>query len=345
MMRWLIVAASLSALLLSMSCTTSYESKGDQAYKAAQRLGGDSQRLLQKEAYLYYRKAVKAHPDRIGRALRNHFVEVTLSRATMVLTEGSSNMDAIPLFVEDVDSVMSADVDPRLLDQFSAFLLLYADSSIANQKLFKGLELINKAIAVASDPSPAKKKLEEMTGNLAKDNFEIAEMEYEQFKAEKLTESLVRAEFRLKMALYYNSDYPGAQEFLSTVYKENKGNYSAYEAVVEDKPDKVIYNQINKYLILMAVPEISKSGSSVTAVVSLYNYSFNPLRLMAGDFRLEDENGNKYPANNSSDLKKEILDQEMEVKMTLRFSGVSGNIKKLVYECCNGEQYSEKVLY
>jgi hypothetical protein len=345
MMRWLIAAVSLSALLLSMSCSTSYESKGNHAYKIALKTSGDKQRLLQKEAYLYYRKAVKAHPDRIGRALRNRFVEMTLSRATMVLTDGSSNMDAIPLFMEDLDSVLSQDVDSRLKDQYAQFLMLFADSSIANQKLYKGIGFLNKAITVAADPSPARKKLEEITGNLAKENFEIAEMEYEQFKAEKSTEALIKAEFRVKMALYYNKDYPGAQEFLGTIYKDNRSNYSAYEAVIDDKPDTVIYRQINKYLILMAAPEVSQSGSSVTAIVSMYNYSFNPLRLIASDFRLEDENGNKYPANNSSDLKKEILDQEMEVKMTLRFSGVSGKIKKLVYECCDGEQYTEKVFY
>jgi hypothetical protein len=301
--------------------------------------------MLQKEAYMYYRKAVKAHPDKISRSLRNRFVEMTLTRAVMVLTEGSSNMDALPLFMDDIDSVLSADVDTKLRDQYAAFLALYADSVLANQKLFKGIGLINKAMSVAADPSPFKRKMDEMTSNLAKDNFEIAQMEYEQAKAEKLTEALVRAEFRVKMALYYNPDYPGAADFLSTIYTENKGNYSAYEAVVEDKPDTAIYRQINKYSILLAVPEISRAGGSVTAVTSMYNYSYNPLRLMAADFRLEDENGNKYPASTSSNLVKEILDQEMEVKMTLRFSGVSGKIKKLVYECCDGEQYTEKVLY
>jgi len=344
MMRYVMAVVGLSALLLSMSCSTSYESKGNHAYRAAKRASDDAKRMLEKEAYLYYRKAVKAHPDRIGRQLRNHFIEMTLTRAKMVLVEGSSNMDALPLFMEDIDSVLTADVDAHLRNQYADFLVLHADSCLANQKLFKAIELTAKAIKVAADPSPYQKRKDEMIVNLAKDNFEIGQMEYEQYKADKDVHALVRAEFRVKLALYYKPDYPGAAEFLSAIYKENKGNYSAYEAVVDDKPDTSIYNQINKYSILLAVPEINTAGGAVTAVVSMYNYSFNPLRLKAADFKLVNENGAEFPANTSSNLVKEILDQEMEVKMTLRFSGVSGTIKKLVYDAKDQDQYTEKYL-
>jgi hypothetical protein len=339
MSRWFVVAASLSALILCMSCAPSYEGKGNQAYKAAQRASGDAQRLLQKEAYIYYRKALKAHPDRIGRQLRNRFIEMTLARANMVLIHGSSDMDAIPLFMTDIDSVLSADVESHLKTQYADFLLLLADSSFQNQKLYEGLSYITKAVDLAPDPAQYRQRLESVEGNLATDNLEIAKMEYEQYVAEKDHEALVRAEFRLKLALYYEKDLKEAQEMLSKVYAENRANYSAYEAVVNDKPDSNIYDQINKYDILLAVPELSGG----TAIVNMYNYSYNPLRMRAKDFSLVNEAGAKFAAATSSKIPKEILDQEHEMKMVLRFPGAGGNIKKLVYE--NGEHYTEKMFF
>ena len=60
-----------------------------------------------------------------------------------------------------------------------------------------------------------------------------------------------------KVALMYDKDYPGANELLSKLYQENRGTYSAYEAVVIDKPDTNIYDAVNKYDILLAVPVLS----------------------------------------------------------------------------------------
>jgi hypothetical protein len=339
MTRWL-VAAGLSALIVTMSCTPSYESKGNQAYKAAQRASGDAQRLLEKEAYIYYRKAVKGHPDKISKQLRNRFVEMTVQRANMVLVDGSSAMDALPLFMGDIDSVLSADVESDLRNQYADFLVLLADSSFANQKLYAGLSYVKRASEVAADKAPYQKRMEEVVENLSKDNLEIARMEYEQGVAEKDYEALVRAEFRTKLALYYDKNYPGAAEMLSTLYKANLQTMSAYDAVVQDKPDTNIYDVINKYDILLAIPDVSRAGTSVTTIVSMYNYSYNPLRLRAQDFALVNEDGKKFPAALSSNLGKEILDQEHEVKMTLRFGAVSGTLKKLVYE--SGEHYTEK---
>jgi len=342
-MRWFLVVVSLSALVLTMSCASSYESKGNQAYKAAQRASGDAKRLLQKEAYIYYRKAMKAHPDRIGRQLRNRFVEMTLARAAMVLVEGSSNMEALPLFLEDLDSAMSADVEPFLRNQFADFCILLADSNFANQRLYKGLDLVEKSVKVASDPEPYKKRRESVISSLAKDNFEIAKMEYENGLAEKDHEALIRAEFRAKLAMYYDPQYPGAADLLSKLYQADLSYYSAYEAVVTDKPDSNIYDQINRYTILLAIPDVTRGGLSVTAIVNMYNYSYNPLRLRAEDFAIVDENGQVCKASTSSNLGKEILDQEMEVKMTLRFGCAGGRIEKLTYD--NGEQYTEKVFF
>ncbi|MBD3391927.1 MAG: hypothetical protein GF418_07655 [Chitinivibrionales bacterium] len=292
---------------------------------------------------MYYLQAVKAHPERISKQLRNRFVEMSLARAKLVLVEGSTQMDALPLLLEDIDSVLTADVESYLRNQYADFLILYADSNFANQKLYDGIGHLERAVEVAADKAQYTRKLEEVNSNLAKDNFEIAQMEFEQGKTEKDHEALVRAEFRTKLALYYDEEYPGAAELLSKIYKQNMPHYSAYEAVVTDKPDSNIYDQINKYDILLAVPELNRAGASATAIMSMYNYSYNPLRLRAKDFALVNEQGQKFPASTSSSIKKEILDQEHEVKMTLRFGGVQGSIQKLIYE--NGDHYTEKCFY
>jgi hypothetical protein len=241
--------------------------------------------------------------------------------------------------MEDIDSVLSADVNPELRGRYADLLILLADSNITQQKLFKGLEFIKKAVDVAADPTPYKSKLEKVTSNLAEDNLEIAKMTYDHAVKEKDHEALVRAEFRVKLAKYYNPELEGADEMLGKLYQVNLPHYSAYEAVVEDKPDSNIYDEINKYDIMLAIPEV-KRGGGVTAIVNMYNYSYNPLRLRASDFALVDANGKKYKARGSSNLKKEILDQEHEVKMVLRFPRPGAKIKKLVYE--NGDHYTEK---
>ncbi len=332
-MRYVVKAViSLIALILLVSCSSSYEAKGDAAYKAAQGAQGDEKRLLEKKAYMFYQQAIKAHPNKVNNRLLNRFVEMTLSRANMVLHEGSSNYDALPLYMDDLDSNMTAEVKPELKTQYANFIVKLADSSFTNQKIYKGLEYLDKALAIAPDKSAIQEKKDGVIENLAKDNFEMAKMEYEHGKKEKDHEALVRAEYYAKLALYYDENYPGAQELLSELYKQNLKTYSAYEAVVTDKPDSSIYYQVNKYDILLAVPTY-KVGRSVVAKVSMYNYSYNPLRVMSSNFALVDANGKKYSASKSSKIQKEILDQEHELdKMTLIFPKPRAKIKKLVYE-------------
>jgi tetratricopeptide (TPR) repeat protein len=330
----------LTVLIMLASCTTSYEAKGDAAYKAAQKTEGDEQRLLQKKAYLFYQQAIQARPDKVGNRLRNRFVEMTLNRANMVLSEGSADMGALPLYIEDLDSSMTPEVRPELKTQYANFIMKLADSSFTNQKIYEGLDYIDKALAIAPDKSAIQERKAAVVENLAKDNYEMAKMEYENGKEQKDHEALVRAEYYAKLALYYDEDYPGAQELLSKLYQQNLKTYSAYEAVVTDKPDSNIYYQVNEYDILLAVPTI-KLGRAAVAKVSMYNYSYNPLRVMSSNFALVDDKGRKYTATKASRIKKEILDQEHELeKMTLVFPKPRGKIKKLVYEY--KDHYTEK---
>ncbi len=335
------IAIGLIIAMMVISCAPTYESKGNKAYKAAQNAQGDVRRKLHKEAYLYYKKAIQAHPNKIGIQLRNRFIEMTLVRAEMVLNEGSADMDALPLFMADVDSIMTTDVNTELKERYASFIVALADSSFEKRKLYYGLKMLDKAIAVAVNKAPIEKKKSDIIDNFAKENFEAAEIEYVNGKTNEDAEALVRAEFMVKVALLYDKDYPGARDLLSKLYKENRGTYSAYEAVVIDKPDTSIYDQVNKYDILLAVPAFSGG----TAKVEMYNYSYNPLRLRPRNFHLVDERGRKFTATKASKIEKEILDQEHETKMTLRFNTRGAKIKKLTYESDNGEHYTEKMFY
>jgi hypothetical protein len=329
---------------MMISCTNTYETKGDSAYRAARKAQGDVMRKLNKEAYLYYRKAIMKNPARVRTQLRNRFIEMTLARAEMVLDEGSAEMDALPLFQKDIDDHLTQDVNPDLKERYAAFLVVLADSSFIKRRLYEGLKILDKAIGVAINKAPIEKKKKDITDNFARENFEAAEIEHVNGKTNEDAESLVRAEFMTKVALLYDPNYPGVQELLSTLYKENRGTYSAYDAVVTDKPDTNIYDQVNKFDILLAVPDVIE-GRSPVLKVDMYNYSCNPQRLRAKYFALEDENGKSYPGLESSKIEKEILDQEHETKMTLRFNFGGGKIKKLTFKSEDGEHYTEKLFF
>ncbi len=334
----------LSVLMMLASCTSSYENKGNKAYKASQKAQGDAQRLLKKEAYIHFRTALKKAPEKVTPRLRNRFIEVSLFRANMVLNEGSANMDALPLLLEDIDSTLNPEVDPELKTLYANLLTNLADSSFAKQKTYEAMEFLDKAMNVAVDKSPIQSKKEKIVKSLAEENFVMAETEFENGKDSESHESLIRAEFLTLLTLYYDKDHKEAQELLSKLRKKNVKSYSAYEAVVHDKPDSTIYYSVNKYDILLAVPTQRVGGSRLTAKVMMYNYSYNPLKLRPSQFSLVDVNGNKYQALPSSKMgSKEFLDQEHETEMLLIFPRPKADVKKLVYE--NDEHYSEKYFF
>lgn len=340
MVRVLGAALCLIALINLQSCTPGYEAKGNEAYKAAAGAQGDEKRRLEKEAYMYYYKAVKENPNKISNQLRNRFIELTVNRANMVLVQGSSEMDHIPLFMDDIDSLLTNEVSPERRNQYAQFLVTLADSNFTNQRIYEGLEILDRAAEVAVDSEPILEKKETLVGNLAKENFEIAQVELEQYARDKEdVEPLIRAEYRLKLAKYYDEDNEEIDKLLSEVYSKNAANYSAYEAVVMDKPDTTIYDKINEYSILLAVPTVKRIGKQTVMNVNMYNYSWNPLRLSAGDFYVVGTNGKKYKALKSSKIDKEILDQEHEIKMILRFPA-RVKVEKVVYK--NGDHYTEK---
>lgn len=337
---------AVSVMLLMISCQSQYESKGNSAYKASLKATGNIQKQKQKESYMYFKKHLEQKPAKLSMQFRNRFIEMALVRAEMVLIDGNSEMEAIPLFMSEIDSIMVDDIDPNIKDRYANYLTLLADSSFAKRKLYKGMNYLDKALKVAGDKTKLEEKKKSIIDNFAKENFEAAEIEMVNGKANEDSEAMVRAEFLVKVALHQDKNYPGAKEMLSKLYKQNRSTYSAYDAVVIDKPDTTIYQEINKYDILMAVPKATDRGKAAKLEVEIFNYSYNPIRLKPSAFYIEDSKGKKYYALKSSKFEKELLDQEMETKMVLNFKKGSAKIKKLVYDSKdNGEHYTEKNFY
>jgi tetratricopeptide (TPR) repeat protein len=333
------LVAGLSVLTLLISCSSSIEQKANAAYSAAQKLQGDEKRLKQKTAYMLYDRAIKRNPNRASMKLRNRYVELTLVRANMVLNEGAAKMDAIPLFMEDIDKFMTPEVNPELKQQYAMFLLQLADSSIAKEKFDEAIQDFDKAVSVASDPSAIQAKRQAFTQRIADENLKMAQSDYDIGKQQKDVEAFVRAEYYTNFCLLFDSTNAEAKKILSTLHKENLSTYSAYLKVIEYIPDSSLFRKVNKYDILLAIPTVSSKGGSVNMVVNMYNYSYNPLRLKAEQFSIIDSKGNKLSARPAR-LDPEILDQEHEAKLKLSFPAPSGAIQKLIYE--NAEHYTEK---
>jgi tetratricopeptide (TPR) repeat protein len=336
-MKWIgRIIICLSAVALLVSCMNNWEGKGNAAYASGKRASGDKQRLQLKTAYQFYQKAIQANPERINNRLRERFVELSLLRANMVLNEGTAHSDAIPLFEKDIETYLNTDVPVDLKQQYALFLSQIADSCIANDKISEAVSQLNKALLFAINPAPINEKKTALIGRICKDNYEMADMEYTEGKKSKDAEALVKAEFHVQIALLFDSAYPGAKQLLSTLRKENKGTYSAYLKVIQDIGDSTIFKKINRFDILMAVPSVSSSS----ATVNLYNYSYDPLRMKSDQFFLVDVNGNKYQALPKA-IDPEMLDQEHETKVILKFPTAKAAVEKIIYQ--NGDHYSEKI--
>lgn len=346
--RWFLFIGSLSALVLMASCINpTLEGRGNEAYTKAQKATGNEKRRLEKLAYTYYWRAIKKQSDKgkINNRLRNRFIEMTLKRGNLILSEANANMDALELFVDDIDSVMSPEVDPQLRQQYASYLTRLADSTFARGKLDHTLEWLDQAIEIADNPSEIESRKEAIIDSFVNTKLQLARIELEEAKGGKNnSQELIEAEFHAKLARHFDPDNEEAQKILSKIYPRMKSIYSAYD-IMDERPDSAVFDAVNKYDILLAVSNVSKSRRAVTLKVNMYNYSWNPLRLWARDFYIEDANGKRYRAYKSSRVEPEILDQEHETtKLRLKFPRPSSSIKKLIYEDEKKEHYSEKYL-
>jgi hypothetical protein len=331
---------NLIVLMFLMSCSTvgSYESQANKAYDQSKKAQGYDKKMLEKRAYIFYQKVLKAQPDRNKLSLRfkQRFLEITLNRANMVLNEGSYDMDAIHLFMEDLDSLLNKESPSDLKQRYTDFLCIMADSSLVRYQVDQALKWINKAMTVTENPSVLQEKKKKIISDFTRQYFDQASAAFIEGKENKDPEMAVKAEYYVGLVMVYDSAFTGAAALLSEIRKANVNTYSGYAKVVEGKLDK----RVNKFDILLAVTKNNKGSMDVC----MFNNSYNPQRLKPETFYLVDDKGQKYAAQKSSKIDPEILDTQHETKnLKLVFGGVKGQVKKLVYE--NGEHYTEKFFY
>jgi tetratricopeptide (TPR) repeat protein len=338
----LLVGVGAAALLFS--CATGEEAAGDKAYDTAKKASGDVRRTQLKTAYINYRKAVTANPNKVSTKLRNRFLEMCIVRANMVLNEGSATMDAIPLLMDDIEGQLKDDASSDLRQQYAAFLVQLGDSSKAKFKFVDALKYYDRAIEKAADAAPFREKRAGVIKGVVRENCDRGRALYEEGIKDKETgeATLIEAEYYAKVALYFDSTDTEAQKLLSDCYKANIHSLSAFLSVITQYDDTVMFRKINKYDILLSVTAI-KGG---TVIFRLHNNSFNPLRMRSEDFSLIDKNGAKYRAAAGSKIEPVLLDQERMIEEgRLNFPVPKAEIKKMVYENPDGPHYSEKNFY
>jgi hypothetical protein len=333
----IIIGLTIASLIASCSIG-SYEQRGNTAYNKARSSSDYEKRMAQKTAYMWYQKAIQTHPDKISATLRSRYIEMSLVRAKMVLDEGNSQSDPIPLFINDIEKYMTPDAAPNLKQDYALFLVQLADSFSAKQNFQRALTTIDKAISFASDPSSLIQAKEKLMGNVAKENLDLATAEFENSKQNKDADARVRAEYYCNLSLYFDSTNKDALVLRSELHKANLATYSGYLRVIENIQDSALFRKINKFDILLAVSAVGGNGTNLT--FSMRNYSYNPLRLKSEHFFIVDENNKRYQAA-AKKIEPEILDQEHEAPdIKLSFPNPAGKVVKLVYE--NGPHYTEK---
>jgi hypothetical protein len=336
----IIIGLSIAAFIVSCGMG-SYEQRGNSAYNKAQKLKDYEKRMAQKTAYTLYQKALQAHPDRISNTLRSRFIEMSLVRAKMVLDEGTAHSDPIRYFMADIEKYLTPDASTNLRQEYALFLIQLADSFSIRQNYQHALATIDKAISFASDPSSLVQVKQKLVGNVAKDNFELASVEFENAKQNKDADARVRAEYYCNLSLYFDPANKGALALLSELHKANLATYSGYLRVIENIQDSALFRKINKFDILLAISAGGGGGTNLT--VSMRNYSYNPLRMKSENFFIVDENGKRYAAA-AKKIEPEILDQEHEAPdIRLNFPQPAGKVVKLIYE--NGPHYTEKCFF
>jgi hypothetical protein len=167
----------------------------------------------------------------------------------MVLNEGSYDMDAIHLFMEDIDSLLTKDAPADLKQRYTDFLSTMADSCIARYQVDQALTWITKAAGIADNPTALNEKRKNIITTFTKQYFDQASAAFIEGKENKDADMAVKAEYYVGLVMVYDSTFPGAAQLLSEIRKANVNTYSGYAKVVEGKLDK----RVNKFDILLAV--------------------------------------------------------------------------------------------
>jgi tetratricopeptide (TPR) repeat protein len=323
----------------------SFEKAGDEAYDIAKQSTGGARHMQLKNAYVNYDKAVKSNPDKISNKLRERYLDMCIARVQLILDEGNASMTAIPLLQNDIDTYLTTNIPADIRQRYATFLAQLGDSSASKARYTDAFAYYDKAIEKAANPAPFKAKRDGIIKKEAEENYERGMMEFEMGKKNKEEAAVkyIRAEYFAKVALHFDPDFQKAQKLLSDCYKINREIYSTYITTVDDYKDTLVFRKVNKLDILIAIPDYKVTGDSAVAIINVYNYSSDHLRMVSEDFSLVDTDGKEYKAA-AGKMNPDVLEYEKEAKYTLRFPVPSAPIKKLTYRNYrhHTEHYAEK---
>jgi hypothetical protein len=205
MKKYLLLVLALATSTLIVSCGPSYKAQADKAFKQAEKASGYQKRILEKKAYIFYLKAINAREDAgkpVSTELIDKFIKTTIIRSNMILTEASANVEAIDLFINDVDSVMSDKASPEIRNQYAQLLSRLADSAMTNGHVTRYVSLMDKAIDIADNSTTFKEKKEEQVGSYVDKSLKIAKKVAAAAESTEVSSgTLVRGEFYAKKAL------------------------------------------------------------------------------------------------------------------------------------------------
>jgi len=341
MKRFAFAAIALSLVMLA-AC--GLESKGDAAWRDAQKAAeGSNQRLMkQKEAYERYREAYNraVKKGNVSTGLLNKYLLSAIARVEFIFdATGSPNAPAVELLRKDIESRINTEgVLSENKDRYARFLITVAQHHRNNEDISRFMQELKNARTFAANKMIADAVEKEATGEFAIFQVLTAHDYLKTAEAAKRTRDgadpldYIRAEYYARAALIYDPKNAEAQRILATTRRELISTFTAYESAVLEYSDTALFRQINSDGILMAVPTVRTAGGRTQLDISVYNNSFNAVKPRANMFKLVLTDGREITAERI-EFERSVLQQKHDVKGKLFFRGNFNrdNIKKLSF--------------
>ncbi len=305
----------LFLILWLVSCAVSKEKKADRYLKQ-----GHVNR-----AYQLYLEALQRNSESIP--LREKFLKTTFTKINETIAE--NDYKRIDLYLKDIDQYIAG--TPQFYkDELISVLITLADSLFNNGSDLEAFQYLQQARM--TDSTNAKILSQWSTRcdqygltmlNMAKEYIQIG-------KSQDDAESYVRAEYYALCAKKYIPENNNVNQVLQILRKVNLSSYSVYNKLL-DKTEE----DVDIYDIYMSISDKSVQNNLLYLKVHFYNDSYNPVNIGYDHFQIVTTNGKKYPAMQSSNFPKKLLDNETEITGTLAFNlppAERQKLMKLVFE-------------
>lgn len=339
----------MGLLLILASCAPSLEDQGDKYTEQAGKTQDIARRYnLEKSAYKAYFTAIKQQGDKASQELKSKYVGSIVTRMRNVGSEHESGFEAIEvkeLRKEARKFATASPLLPQYADQYAAYLLDYAKHLKEGEKITKCFEILELASKVATDKSKAEAQMAEVKVEYVKAKVAEAKSLLDEGIKNEDEESLLKADFFARVALYHDTTNADAKAVVSKTTKELVGTYTAYDKVfdpVEEGMDTTIYYSINDQRVFMGFSKVEKKRSTLLLEGTIVNFSYNAVRLRKELFTLVLTDGTELKPV-SAEFNKKILDTKRDAEIDLKFTKVTTAPKLIKYKSVDGDITSEKL--